>query len=356
MPEPKGQPHNSRDQQKDPDVRMQALLATLLLLLHLQHPLEAACPAANLMNRTSPSGILNWEWLGTPQACMNLSGTNIASISGTPGWRSPLKELDLSHNSLSSLPAGFLDHTEGLERLFLHGNCLPGLPAMFFEKTSRLKELRLEGNPLTSIPTSLLRLCLETLHVDCRCDVAGSIFPYCQRQLNCTQSVSCLCSSPRGFLNVTGFYAQQCQGLPVAVAAAVTASVLALLVGAAVAYVLVRRKRRASMVQEKRESTGSNGAQPRYISHTGPQFDVAQAKGGQADYENVFIGQPKEARGRRQEQSRRKQPKSRSLQKSQEKEPPPTEQPVYANTQEVYYNYVGTPTSLEEDVYVTPDQ
>lgn len=282
----------------------------MLLVLHLRHPSEAACPADHLINRTSSSGALSWERLDASLPCVNISGTNITEIRGNPAWKSPLKELDLSHNRLHSLPTGFLNHTEGLERLFLHGNRLRELPPAFFEKTDRLKELRLEGNPLSSVPTSLFHLCLETLSVDCRCDVAGSVSSYCQ-QLNCTQSILCRCSSPQGFLNLTDFYAQQCPGMSVAVYAAIGASALALLLGATVAYILIWRKKKVTMVQEKRESSTSNGAQPRYISHTSPQGGPAHGIGGNTDYENVFIGQPQGAVGGHKERYSRKQPKSR---------------------------------------------
>ncbi|XP_060089412.1 leucine-rich repeat-containing protein 25 [Heteronotia binoei] len=335
---------------------MLGLLATLLFL-HLGHPLEAACPLASLANFMTSSSTLSWEGLNaTWLACVNISGRDIAGIRGAPGQRSPLRELDLSHNHLSSLPPGFLNHTEELEHLFLQGNHLPELPPAFFEKTGRLKELRLEGNPLLSVPPSLLQLCLESLSVDCHCQVAGSISSYCQRN-NCTRPVSCHCSSPQGLLNATDFYAQQCRGLPVAVYVAIAVSLLALLLGAAVVYIVVRRKKGAATVREKRESTTSNGAQPRYISHGGLQADPAQRKGGHADYENVFIGQAQEVRGgKHKERHSRKPPKSRSHQKAQEAEAPPGEQPIYANTQDVYYNYVGTPAPLDEDFYVMPDQ
>lgn len=290
---------------------MQGLLATLLFL-YLWHPLKAACPPADVVNLTDSSGTLSWDQLrASSQTCVNLSKADIAGIRGIPSSKSPLKDLDLSHNRLRSLPAGFLNHTEGLERLFLEGNVLPELPPAFFEKSSQLKELRLEGNPLPSVPTSLFHLCLETLTVDCRCDVVRSISSYCQRP-NCSGDILCHCSSPQGFLNVTDFYAQQCPGLSVAMAVAMALSILALLLGAAVAFVLIRRKKKgATMVQEKRESSASNGAHPRYISRTGPQVDQARGLGSHADYENVFIGQTPQARGGHRERPTRKQPKSR---------------------------------------------
>ncbi|KAL8177913.1 UNVERIFIED_CONTAM: hypothetical protein K2H54_023406 [Gekko kuhli] len=343
-----------RDQRTALEVRMRGLLATLLFL-HLRRPLEAACPPDNLITQPSSSGVLIWEQLDASKTSVDISGTNTTSIIGIPGQNSSLEEMDLSHNCLSSLPMGFLNHTKKLKRLFLQNNRLRELPPAFFEKTRHLKELRLEGNPLPSVPPSLFRLCLETLSVDCHCAVAGSISDYCQRR-NCSQNISCQCSSPRGFLNATDFYAQQCQGLSVAVYAALAVAILALLLGAVVAYVLIQRKKGATMGQEKRESTTSNGVQPRYISHTGPQANLAQGMGGHADYENVFIGQPQEAGGGHKERHSRKQPKSRSHRKVQKDEPPPGEQPIYANAQELYYNYAGTPAPRDEDVYVMPDQ
>nr|XP_056723569.1 leucine-rich repeat-containing protein 25-like [Euleptes europaea] len=338
-------------------VWMRGLLA-MLLFLHLGHPLEATCPPDNPNNLTSSLGVLNWEGLEPSRTCVNISGQNITEITGIPSQGRSLKELDLSHNSLGSLPDGLLNNTGGLEHLFLQNSGLHELPPALFENADHLKELRLEGNPrLPSVPATLFRLCLETLSVDCRCDVAESISSYCQR-LNCTPSISCLCSSPRGFLNVTDFYAQQCRGLSVAMYAAIVISVLAVLLGAAVACVLIRRKKRGAAVQEKRESRTSNGAQPRYISHAGLQANPAQGLGAHADYENVFIGQPQEADRGHMARNSSKQPKSRSHRKVQKANasPPGGEQPIYANAQEVYYNYVETPAPLDEDLYVMPDQ
>ncbi|XP_015276531.1 PREDICTED: leucine-rich repeat-containing protein 25, partial [Gekko japonicus] len=353
-PSPEAASQLPRDQRKALEIRMRGLLATLLFL-HLRHPLEAACPPDNLITQTSSSGALSWERLDASKTYVNLSGTNVTRIHGIPGRNSSLEEMDLSHNCLSSLPVGFLNHTTKLKRLFLQSNRLRQLPPAFFEETCHLKELRLEGNPLPSVPSSLFRLCLETLSVDCHCAMTRSISDYCQRR-NCTQSILCQCSSPQGFLNVTDFHARQCQGLSVAVYAALAVSTLALLLGAVVAYVLIRRRKGATMSQEKWEPSTSNGA-PRYISHTSPQVDLAQGTGSHADYENVFIGQPQEAGGGHKERYSRKQPKSsRSHRKVQKDEPPQGEQAIYANTQELYYNYAGTPAPPDEDLYVMPDQ
>uniref|UniRef100_A0ACB8F1J2 Uncharacterized protein n=1 Tax=Sphaerodactylus townsendi TaxID=933632 RepID=A0ACB8F1J2_9SAUR len=45
-----------------------------------------------------------------------------------------------------------------------------------------------------------------------------------------------------------------------------------------------------------------------------------------------------------------------SHRKVQKDEASPKEQPIYANTQEVYCNYAKTPAPLDEDLYVMPDQ
>lgn len=241
--------------------------------------------AALLLLRSAPSG---WaHCLGSPNSssykvlgqlefsntspCLNLSNRGIREINGSARLGGSVKMLNLSFNCLQTLPPDFLSQAHTLKELYLQHNQLRGLPTEFFKNAS-----------------SLLHLVL-----DCECDVVASVLSHCMGS-SPTNSTgpACHChSAQEGPVNVTAFYRQECQPLCALLCVALTSSVLAGLLlagGLAVALLLLRRKRQASAIHSKRESTASVArGQPRYISRN------AEPGPGQAsNYENVFIGQP----------------------------------------------------------------
>ena len=79
-----------------------------------------------------------------------------------------LRELNLDHNQLSSLPAGLFDNLTALETLHLHNNQLSSLPAGLFDNLTALETLHLHNNQLSSLPAGLFDnlTALETLDLD----------------------------------------------------------------------------------------------------------------------------------------------------------------------------------------------
>ncbi|XP_044311891.1 uncharacterized protein LOC123036609 [Varanus komodoensis] len=323
---------------------MSGLLAALLLL-HAGCLVDGACSPFQAGNRSALSGHEVLSLLQSEQPCLNFSGSEV-HLPGNASVGAHVKELDLSDTMLRSLPPRLLANAVALQWLSLAGNALKELPPQIFKNTPRLTSLQLPRTPLSLLPT--LGHCLGTLTVDCACGVAGSIRHYCQ---NCSLETACRCASPGGLLNATDFFARRCRGPPPGVYAAAVLPVVALLLVAGLAYFLIQKRRKATFAQDKRTSPGSEGAhgQPRYIQHASPQGDAARgAAGDTSDYANIFLEQPQGARVRH------------GGQHSCPPGPLEGEQPVYANTQDLYYNYCGpvgnSPEALEEELYIIPDK
>ncbi|XP_074795567.1 leucine-rich repeat-containing protein 25 isoform X1 [Natator depressus] len=314
-----------------PARKMLALLAALLLL--------RSAPAGWAHCLGSPNSgsceVLGRLEFSNTLTCLNLSNCGIREINGSARLGGSVKMLDLSFNRLQTLPPDFLSQAHTLKELYLQHNQLRGLPTEFFKNAS-----------------SLLHLVL-----DCECDVVASVLSHCMGSspTNSTEP-ACHChSAQEGPVNVTAFYRQECQPRCALLCVALTSSVLAGLLlagGLAVALLLLRRKRQASAIHSKRESTASVArGQPRYISRN------AEPGPGQAsNYENIFIGQP----GGQYECLERKGPQYRAQQLVDEECYMETDtghgdQPIYANTQQLYSSSVPAPSD-GEDVYIMPDK
>ncbi|XP_032638711.1 uncharacterized protein LOC116826223 [Chelonoidis abingdonii] len=312
---------------------MLALLAALLLL-HSAPSSWASCWGSPNSNSCV---VLDWsEFSSDTQRALNLSNHGIREITGSAWLRESVNTLDLSFNCLQSLPLDFLSQARALKELYLQHNQLRGLPSEFFKNATSL----------------------ETLVVDCKCDVVGSVVSHCNSPTNSTDR-TCHCHSEQEkteFYNVTEFYTRHCQPLCTPLCVAITSSVLAVLLlagGLAVALFLLRR-RRASVVHRKRESTASiTHGQQRYISRN------AETGPGQAsDYENVFIGHSQPVG--QYECLERKGPQYRVQQLVDEEcymksDTCHGDQPIYANTQQLYSSSFPA-LSDSEEVYIVPDK
>nr|XP_028569611.1 uncharacterized protein LOC114588463 [Podarcis muralis] len=326
---------------------MWRLLATAVFCL-LARPAYPNCP---LPNQTHPAENLA-RFFRDSADTLALAGCGIPEIPDDATLGPRVEELDLSGNDLRSLPDGFLSRAAKVRKLRLSNISLQEIAPQFFANASGLQELWLEKNPLRWVPTGAFHGCLEKLAVDCQCPVSESVLSYCQ---NCSSDTDCQCfTSESRARNVSDFHAQQCQGMPGSLYAAIVVPIVAVVLLAGLAYFLIRRKGAAAISHNKRDSSASEGVhgQPRYISHAGPQGEGSH--GCHANYENIDHGA-----GARQGKRRASKPStSRMSPGAPDPDVPQDDQPVYANTQDLYYNYSGGPPSgnTEEDIYIVPDQ
>ncbi len=104
-----------------------------------------------------PSGVFDHGPAGL--SSLDLSGNSLSSLdAGVFDELVGLTSLDLSGNSLSSMPAGVFDRLASLDELNLSGNSLSSLPAGVFDSQALLLGLDLSDNSLTSLDTDLLDL------------------------------------------------------------------------------------------------------------------------------------------------------------------------------------------------------
>lgn len=161
---------------------------------------DCDCPTATALTEfpvTVPVGVcclnysgssfrhVQWEAFSSHPALriLDLSHCNISQIHHTETRTEPamLQNLYLGHNSLSTLPKGFLINASGLRVLDLSMNHLKVLPERFLQESQELQELDLRGNLLTALPSNLLirrgwqRLELSHNPWVCTCSQVGEL-------------------------------------------------------------------------------------------------------------------------------------------------------------------------------------
>ncbi|KAM9112251.1 leucine-rich repeat-containing protein 25-like [Pangshura tecta] len=311
---------------------MLALLAALLLL----HSAPASWAHYSKSPNSSSCRDQDWSKLSNSLPVLNLSNHGIREINDSVRLQESVTMLDLSFNCLQRLPRHFLSQAHALRELYLQHNQLRELPTEFFKNASNL----------------------QILVVDCKCHLVAHVLSHCNSPTNSTnRTCHCLPEQEKSKLNVTEFYTQHCQPLCTPLCVAITSSVLAAVLlagGLAVALCLLRRRRQASIVHSKRESTASvTHGQPRYISR-----DADTGHGRASDYENVFIGDSQPVG--QYECLERKGPQCRVQQLMDEdcymeSDTCHGDQPIYANTQQLYNSSFPGPSDAEE-VYIVPDK
>lgn len=242
----------------------------LLALLHKSGSQDLTC-------MVSPGNV---DWTQTfNDTCLNFSGLGLSLLRSQPLRASQVQVLDLSRNSLQTLPGGF------------------------FASLEKLKTLIVTHNWLASVDQSLALRCDLELRADCGCGLASW---HDLRRRNCSgQQQLCLHLATGAPRNLSTFLQVNCPPSlgPGIIAAFVVAGVifLALAVSGSVLVWRVWRHRRASgqglgKAQNSQDAPGPvTGFLPRYSSRRpGPKAaDRPQAKSTLV-YENVFIGQPAE--------------------------------------------------------------
>ncbi|XP_035619943.2 trophoblast glycoprotein [Oncorhynchus keta] len=144
-------------------------------------PAEACC----LNYSGSTFGHVRWAMLTnrTRLQLLDLSHCTITQIDleDTETTLSPLQEVYLGHNRLTSIPGNFLSDLPSLKVLELGMNQLRELPEDFLRGSDGLQELDLRGNLLRSLPTSVLSLRgLQRLELvdnpwDCSCSLVEEL-------------------------------------------------------------------------------------------------------------------------------------------------------------------------------------
>lgn len=271
-------------------------------------------------------------------------------------------KLDLSNNMLDLLPEYII--SPSLTEVYLQKNNFKNLSDKFWNHKC-LQELHLEGNELSSVQGSVI--CNTTiLSIDCQCDIIKSVIKHHCQNSKCPGNFTCsLESKPNEAIMY--FYEQTCKDLnllPLYI-------VLSLLVVVALLVLAVRGIKGNSETTSTKQDAESTSPhqQPRYISSarpacaaTNPSRESPYEPAPQhKDYENVLIGPLHSAQ--RPNYASTVQPTPRYIATMNEDfylqcDVDVNDQPVYSNTDAVYYDYSAeaVPSPRDDDIYILPDQ
>ncbi|XP_018412991.1 PREDICTED: uncharacterized protein LOC108787835 [Nanorana parkeri] len=267
------------------------------------------------------------------------------------------------------LPEKFLSNANALEEIYLGNNNLQQLPENFLSNSSKVRVIQLEGNQLTKVPSSVFHSSLLNLSVDCTCDVASSIMQHLNN--NSTDhsllSVTCTTSSFTSSLKkVDDFFANNC-GSQILLALCIVLPIVALglIVGRVALYLWKKNNNSTNLGNKSATEQSPSHGQPRYTTRNRDVMTSTPNQGLRQDYENVFVGHfetnKTNPHGYSKEQSRQGATSKQTMEEDiyLESDVNDGNQPIYSNTQGVYYNYCdhgGTGINKEDDdVYILPD-
>ncbi|XP_053321697.1 leucine-rich repeat-containing protein 25 [Spea bombifrons] len=301
-----------------------------------------------------------------------LSHNSISSVETFPeATFQNLVSLDMSDNKLTKLPDDFLQDAKDLVELNLSKNRLNSLPPNFLKNSLQLNILNLQENQLSDIPSTIFHHGLQNVTFDCTCSLAHSVTLYkkniCQNYTNCHQSFNCKTAS--GWSRVDDFYKEKC-GPPVLLALyiAVPIGILVFVLSGGLFFVCWRNKKSTFLESKENSDKSPARSQPRYMTRTIDSMSTAsnQHRCSQ-DYENIFVSEPIKTNHLKPYEYIESEPsnvKSSTVVEEDiylESDANEIEQPVYSNTQPIYYSYT-TPNVMncsnkeDEDVYIIPDQ
>ncbi|MEE6488274.1 hypothetical protein FKM82_015176 [Ascaphus truei] len=354
---------------------MRALQLLVLFLYYITNTngncVTFECSLVNLNIRGTDCSKPEGSELNTCQKISLILSNSIVNVKTSPESDfNMLTKLDISGNKLRNLPENFLSNAKELQDLNLGHNMLESLPMTFLKNSPKLKVLRLEGNSLTSIPSAIFQPQLLNLTVDCDCYMArpvmNGILQRCPNVTDCPD-YSFKCKLESGWSDVEDFYQEKC-GMTnlLAVYIVVPIVILALVAGGVIYYLKQKNKNTADFENKGTADKSPAHVQPHYITRkveTAPTV-LNQSRGLGQDYENVFIGhmqteQPKPFHylDGKQKQAANSNPMTEE-DIYLESDVHEGDQPIYNNTQGVYYSYTkpGPIIKEEEDVYIVPDQ
>lgn len=185
--------------------------ATILSQFPSEFPANVRC--VNFSGSTF--GHVNWTVFTNGMnmiETIDLSFCNITSIEMEGKGTFSLKEVDLSHNKLVTLPRDFLADHPGLVVLDLRENSIQELPEGFLQNSHNLQELYLQGNRLHYLPGTILqkprlqRLELGGNPWDCSCMLLEGVEE--GKKVNMSSNLKDLvgnltCDSPRHLAGMT---------------------------------------------------------------------------------------------------------------------------------------------------------
>ncbi|XP_077111002.1 uncharacterized protein LOC143766858 isoform X1 [Ranitomeya variabilis] len=272
--------------------------------------------------------------------------------------------LDLSNNKIKVLPDGFLSNAINLKVVHLQNNSLEGLPETFLKNSSNLQVLSLEGNQLSTIPESIFHDTLHNLTVDCKCNLVNNLM----EKINSVPNLKAYCKLSSERANPLVFYEENCRIQYVALYIVLPILVIALIAGGVALY-MWKRKTSSSTLQSKSAANMSPvHGQPRYMSTNMETTATTVQPGQKQDYENVFVGYLPTTEtkpygyGKNEHKTGTHSSKPTTEGKIHlESDVYEGDQPIYTNTQGIYYNYTeprlrNSNSKEEEDVYILPDQ
>ncbi|KAM4050152.1 leucine-rich repeat-containing protein 25 [Anomaloglossus baeobatrachus] len=275
-----------------------------------------------------------------------------------------VSKLDLSYNSIRVLPEGFLSNAIKLLQVNLQSNNLERLPEDFLINSSKLQILKLEDNQLSEIPTSVFHDTLQTLTVDCQCPLVNNILQIINGSKYPNLNATCKLSSE--LTNPRDFYEQNCSNQYLALYIVLPILLIALIAGGISLYMWKRKRSSSSFESKDAADMSPVHGQPRYMATNIEGTATTLNQGQKQDYENVFVGYLPSTETKPYGYLKNEhEPGAHSKHTTEddiylESDVNEGDQPIYTNTQGIYYNYsepkLVKNQSKEEDVYILPDQ
>ncbi|OCT97716.1 uncharacterized protein LOC108706902 [Xenopus laevis] len=351
---------------------MQILLPVTLLLYCLTYA-NGFCSVKCGQSVTVTENCTELSWSEVSN-CSNMQTVNVTknSIKHVKTYPNStynkLTSLDMSYNSIQILPETFLYDAALLEEVILAHNMISKLPEMFLVNSSALKRLNLVGNPLSSIPTSVFHPSLKYLSINCECTVVQSTMNanrFCHNVTEC----SFICQKGSSRFDIEAFYQKECRSVLLALYIVIPIVAVALLVGGMTYFICSKKRKEANFESNKNADKSPAHGQPRYMTRNMENISPAtnQTMHPGKDYENVVIGQwhPDQEKPYTFIEQRRWQAGNRNEMGEDdiylESDVTDGDQPIYTNTQNVYYSYtesgqMNNMNKEEDDVYILPDQ
>lgn len=340
----------------------------LIMMMIFSNTLSDANEACNRINCEKSARqtceLLQWSNFTSCKTVI-LNNNSIEKINPASPYTS-LQILDLSYNRLKELPEHFLSDATAIKEINLGNNILEQLPENFLSNSSNLQVLKLEGNLLSKIPSSVFHSSLLNLSVDCKCDVANSIMQHLNNSLtdHSKLSVTCTSSHASSLEKLGDFLEKNCVSHGYLILYIVLPILALCLIVAGVILYLWKKKNSVDFGSKTDTEASPSNGQPRYTTRNTNVMGSTSNQGPRQDYENVFIGhlQTKtKPYDYSKEQKKTEAPSKQTMEEDPYLESDVCEgnQPIYSNTQGVYYNYgnhgdIGI-NKEDDDVYILPD-